>query len=578
MTTWSTTFAEVAGVVWHTSLAAAVVAVFILFLESVFRNALRPRLRLALWWLVALRLIMPGPFSSSLSVWNLWRPSAKFEAALTGSESPAPGTGAPLAIPPAAETSATEPQSRSSDWFVVLRYVWLFGAIASLALVLLQQRKLARWAWRQPTLANLQETLAQAVRRLGVTRNVRVVETTLLSSPAVFGILRPHILIPRHLLTQMSGEQLLLVLLHELAHIKRGDVLQNWLLILLQSIHWFNPVIWMAFRRLRTERELVCDETVLGRIDKAQQTLYGSTLIHIASSPLPLRALPVLVPILSNKKQIERRVKMIAKFKPTSPAAAVAAVGVLVSVAWVTLTGAADPPAQPREPTVPLAPPQAQVRTERTIALMEEELARLDAQIRQKQGEVDGMRIELRISPVDETGNMSEPEVLRKMEALHLEQAAEHEKLKSLYMGLTNMSRRDLLRAISTASPDALLTSLLEQRAKAEQKLAEARDSFGPDHPNTKATGRLREQIEAQVQQRLDGILEGLKVRTATLEGTARRMQKEVLKAREGQIEDAIKARPYFRAKRELQNLESAYDELHKRVTQARIEASITPK
>ena len=54
-----------------------------------------------------------------------------------------------------------------------------------------------------------------------------------------------------------------MVLLHELAHLKRHDLAVNWLLGLLQSVHWFNPALWLVFRRVRADREVACDELVL---------------------------------------------------------------------------------------------------------------------------------------------------------------------------------------------------------------------------------------------------------------------------------------------------------------------------
>jgi len=269
---------------------------------------------------------------------------------------------------------------------------------------------------------------------------------------------------------------------------------------------------------------------------------------------------------------------MIVKFKPMSRIAAAASAVVLAAVAWVTLTGAADRPVPPQgaEASPSPAPTQPAETTARVIDLMRVELARLDAQIDQKQAQMDRLREQLRIAALEEAGT-PDPEPLRRMESLRAEQATEHQKLSSLYTGLTNMPRPELLRAISTESPDQLLTALLEQRANVEARYAEAVEAYGSDHPEVKRSRRALDQIQLQIDGRLTGIMEGLKVRAKTAEHSAALLAKEVQQLRKAQIDQAIESRPYFRAKRELDNLESVYDDLHKRLMQAQIEAAIAP-
>ena len=364
---------QAANWVWQTSIAAAGVAFLIALFQLVFRKALPPRLRLALWWLVAIRLMIPFPLSSSLSIWNLFKPSVPL---------PPQGVGAlpnrqpdmPVLTAPATQFRL-DVGSRSVEWITIASYVWLAGALISLGVVLCQHRKLAAWVRQQPSIDRFDDILSEALSRMRIRRDVRVVETCLVGTPAVFGVLHPHILIPRHLLQTLNREELRLVILHELAHIRRLDVLQNWVLIVLQSVYWFNPAVWLSFRQLLAEREFVCDAEVLAQLGD-ERKLYGSTLIQIASSALPTRTAPVLVPILSRKKHIERRVRMIAKFKPMSRIAAAASAVVLAVVAWVTLTGAADRPVPQKSETPPSVVPARPAEAKRDVlGLMKEELA-----------------------------------------------------------------------------------------------------------------------------------------------------------------------------------------------------------
>ena len=268
---------------------------------------------------------------------------------------------------------------------------------------------------------------------------------------------------------------------------------------------------------------------------------------------------------------------MIATFKPMSRLAFAASAVALAVVAWVTLTDAADRPAPQQSETPPSVVPARPADAKRDVLdLMKVELAKLDAQIEQKQQQVDRLREQLRISALEET-DTPDPEPLRKMEFLRAEQATEHQKLNSLYSGFTNMPRPELVRAISAAAPDQLLTALLEQQANAEQRYAEGIEAYGVDHPEVKRTRRTLEQIEKQIDERLAGIMEGLKVRAKTAERSTALLAKQADETRTAQIDQATRSRPYFRARRELANLESVYDELHKRLMQAQIEAAIAP-
>src|SRR5439155_22452485 len=108
------------------------------------------------------------------------------------------------------------------------------------------------------------------------------------------------------------------VILHELVHVQRRDVLLNWLLILVQGLHWFNPLVWLALRRLRADRELVCDAAVMRHLSMEERHAYGTTLIKILDSFSKTTLVPSLVPILSHKHEIHRRIIMIAQFKPNA--------------------------------------------------------------------------------------------------------------------------------------------------------------------------------------------------------------------------------------------------------------------
>jgi hypothetical protein len=118
---------------------------------------------------------------------------------------------------------------------------------------------------------------------MGVRTNVRVIATDAVGGPALFGFFRPKLLVPPALLQDLDHDDLRFVFLHELAHLRRRDTLTNLLLTLAQALHWFNPLVWLALSRCRTERELACDAMVLELSDgPAAQHGYGDTILRLA--------------------------------------------------------------------------------------------------------------------------------------------------------------------------------------------------------------------------------------------------------------------------------------------------------
>jgi biopolymer transport protein ExbD len=164
-----------------------------------------------------------------------------------------------------------------------------------------------------------------------------------LGSPAVFGVWRVRLLFPEILLYQLSQEELRMVFLHELAHVRRADLLLNWLLMLVQFLHWFNPLVWLALHRLREDRELVCDAVVLQNMPRWRHLEYGHLLIKLVqmfSGQQPVFA--GAIPVAGSRQGIKRRLWMIRSQGPASSITRLATVLLAVGLGCVTLTRARE--------------------------------------------------------------------------------------------------------------------------------------------------------------------------------------------------------------------------------------------
>ncbi len=123
--------------------------------------------------------------------------------------------------------------------------------------------------------------LDRCAQHLKLRRKPRVVTTTSIRSPAVFGMFQPVLLMPVGYIRRLSRKDTEYMLLHELAHIKRGDLVAHSLCMLLRLLYWYNPLLWLVGRQLRHLRELCCDATVASML-KDKTAEYRQTLLETA--------------------------------------------------------------------------------------------------------------------------------------------------------------------------------------------------------------------------------------------------------------------------------------------------------
>ena len=328
-------------VLLRVSVEASVLIVLVLAVQWLCGRRLKPRWRHALWLLVMVRLTVPWTIPSPASLFNLMRMPAA-TAAMPAEPAPIRPASAAVEVDqatvPAASVSA-------QDWLV---WLWAAGAASLASCALLSHQKLSRRVSRLraltdgPTLALLEDCKAL----MGVSTPVLLVETQLVDSPTLFGFVRPRLLLPMGLVSGFTREELRHVFLHELAHIKRHDILTGWVTLGLQVIHWFNPLVWLAFYRLRADRELACDALALSRAPIGEKESYGLTIVKLLEGFGHPIWRPSLAGILEKKQQMKERITMIARFHKTDRGLTLA-VALLAGLALVTLTDAQ--PTRPRK-------------------------------------------------------------------------------------------------------------------------------------------------------------------------------------------------------------------------------------
>jgi hypothetical protein len=162
--------------------------------------------------------------------------------------------------------------------------------------------------WRKeayPVAAEKRQLSRSLAVRLGLQGPVHILKHPDICTPLTWGLMRPVILLPGKA-ESWSAEQWRLVLLHELSHIKRRDVLWQSLAYLSLALYWFNPLLWLAHRQLYHEAERACDDAVLAQ--GSQASSYAQMLLDF-SRPAP--RVPLSASALQLRKPFAKRISAI---------------------------------------------------------------------------------------------------------------------------------------------------------------------------------------------------------------------------------------------------------------------------
>jgi beta-lactamase regulating signal transducer with metallopeptidase domain/thiol-disulfide isomerase/thioredoxin len=311
--------------------ASILIAVLIL-LDFALRKQARAVVRYALWMTVLVKLVLPPSlaFPTAPAYWIVQAPAepAFVPAAQTSSSVVSVAAPAPARIVPQQPIASTQPPAATRHakpmamprakavpsgaplkWQGALLIGWASVAALLLAWVLCRYKFVGQLR-RSATACSpdLSALLAECREQLDLLQPVELKITNNTMSPGVCGLLRPVILMPARLCDEMSRPQMRAVLLHELAHIKRGDLWINHLQTLLQIIYWYNPLLWLANAIIRRVREEAVDETVMVEMGR-EADAYPTTLVHVARLTLLRPSLSLgLVGIMESKGSLRQRI------------------------------------------------------------------------------------------------------------------------------------------------------------------------------------------------------------------------------------------------------------------------------
>jgi beta-lactamase regulating signal transducer with metallopeptidase domain len=261
-----------------------------------------------------------------------------YERAPAGTTTASPPSRSDSGAKPSREPQARTPVSAGSSLDItgMLPLLWAAGVVVGLAILLTGMLRL-RWLASHSRLvtdgrwADLANEISAAY---GLKRPVTVLQSRHPSLLVTWGLISPTVILPAHA-DEWSDERARVVMSHELAHIGRGDWLVQLSAEVLRAVYWFNPLMWLACRRLRLESEHACDDEVMNH--GVEGVDYATHLVDLARALNQRRHTWFPAPAMARPSSLERRVRAMLNNHvdrhPISKGRRVAILALLLAVA-----------------------------------------------------------------------------------------------------------------------------------------------------------------------------------------------------------------------------------------------------
>lgn len=307
------------SVVLNMSITASVAILVILLARILLKRA--PKIfSYALWAIVLFRLLCPVSLSSSLSLLGLFQVPTTETGRMEYVSLDVPNTEGPAA---AVDNPASDPdqttehgvempivegtEADSADALVsISSMVWICGVAVMLMLNLFQLIRLRR----------------KLVGSIPLYENIYLADY--IPTPFVMGLIRPKIYLP----SAMSEAEQSYIIQHEKHHIRRGDHIVKLLAFAAVCVHWFNPLVWLAFALSSKDMEMSCDEAVMRQIDGDIRADYSSSLLQFSTG----KRVVIGTPLAFGEGDTKERIENIMKYKKPTMIIVVLAVIVCVGL------------------------------------------------------------------------------------------------------------------------------------------------------------------------------------------------------------------------------------------------------
>ena len=317
--------------IWGYTLSAtiygSIAGIVILVIKVLMKNKLNKKYAYLLWMILIIKLVMPFGPESSFSLFNQIPIKINSQVNMNNSSNineyiidtdyeghSSKNTSQEAIITQSA--SIINNESEKSIFINVIPLVWISGAVlTSVSYTVIYLHFMENIRKKENIKYDYLESVLNGFKeKLHIKRNINIVVDDMINSPSLIGIWKIRIIIPNNL-TNLSKEELQHIFLHELCHFKSKDTWVDNMLVFLQCIHWFNPIIWYLFKQMRNDMEMACDERVLSVLNEKDHNKYGLTMLTVLEKVNYNKKFALGLNMADDKKTIKKRVELIKNSK-----------------------------------------------------------------------------------------------------------------------------------------------------------------------------------------------------------------------------------------------------------------------
>ncbi len=316
--------------VLQVSLTTSIIILPMLLLCAALRRRYPARVLCLLWAVLSIRLLFPVQLTLPDAL--IWTPQTTISITQTATAViPQAGSAAPVpsgsteqteaASAPCPEVAAQTPLDAPRfqpvtahgqiDMMPVLALLWLIGVIGSLLTAFVSHQrfwKRIRRSARQVQDETLLAVYQQERERLGITREIPMMQSFAVEGPMLAGVLHPILLLPKEGIAYGEAR---LILRHELTHDKHGDLFCKLLFLLAKCVHWFNPVVQLMARQAVQDVEIACDQSVVHGLDDTARRNYGNCILNNAARQAQHREQSFTTQLTGGKKAMKTRLQAL---------------------------------------------------------------------------------------------------------------------------------------------------------------------------------------------------------------------------------------------------------------------------
>ncbi|WP_052113104.1 M56 family metallopeptidase [Clostridium novyi] len=357
----------------YSTVLGSIISIVILLLRLVLKEKLGSRITYCIWLILIIKLIVPYGPGSSLSIFNIINfnntdtVSLNYISSLNSSYDTKVNIKdnkdntenkkvykTSNSIKVKSDNNKVLKQTNNADTkslaFVQKSYddliikivysIWLLGVAILVTFTIIKTLKFHMDLKKQKLCSDekILQLVSNCKKDMSIKSKMLIISNKNSNFPAIFGFINPRLILPKKICDEVNYDELRYIILHEMAHLKRKDTIVGCIISILQILHWFNPILWYSFYKMRQDREIACDAFALSYIDSNDYTKYGYTIIKLLENNKRCNGVYAVQCIVNDKHGLKRRITMISLFKKNSYKWSVIAIVFLMGVGAVTLT------------------------------------------------------------------------------------------------------------------------------------------------------------------------------------------------------------------------------------------------